>query len=261
MRMIYRINALLIYLFLYSPILILILFSFNNSQYTVAWQGFSIRWYNQLFHNPIIWEKCLNSLVIAVVTTMISTIIGTSAALALERYQFVGRSLYAAVLYLPIIVPDIVLAIALTLFYGLTHIPHGFATIIHGHVVLTIPFVAIVVRARLRGFDRSLEEAAADLGANEWATFRHVTLPLISPGILGGALLAFSLSIDDFIITFFTKGVGVDTLPIQIYSMQRKFGVTPEINAVSSLLLFNSIIFVLLSLTLTATQIKKGEKK
>ena len=250
MRMIYRLNALFIYLFLYAPIIILILFSFNNSQYTVAWEGFSLGWYNQLFHNPTIWGKCLNSLVIAVVTTVISTIIGTSAALVLERYQFVGRSLYAAVLYLPIIVPDIVLAIALSLFYGLTHIPRGFVTIILGHVVLTIPFVAIIVRTRLRGFDRSLEEAAADLGANEWATFFYVTLPLIIPGILGGALLAFSLSIDDFIITFFTKGVGVDTLPIQIYSMQKKFGVTPEINAVSSLLLFNSIMLVLLSLTL-----------
>ena len=250
MRIIYRLNAFFIYLFLYAPILILILFSFNNSQYTVAWEGFSLQWYDQLFHNPAIWEKCLNSLVVALATTVISTILGTTAVLALERYKFVGQSLYAAVLYLPIIVPDIVLAIALSLFYGLTHIPRGFATIIFGHVVLTIPFVAIVVRARLRGFDRNLEEASADLGANEWATLRYVTLPLIAPGILGGALLAFSLSIDDFIITFFTKGIGVDTLPIQIYSMQKKFGVTPEINAVSSLLLFNSILFVLLSLTL-----------
>lgn len=249
-RSLFRFNALFVYFFLYSPILILILFSFNNSRYTVAWQGFSFQWYGQLFHNSELWGKCLNSLIIGLVSTFLATVLGTSAALLMERYRFPGRSLYTAMLYLPIIVPDIILAISLSLFYGLIHLPRGFVTIIVGHVVLTIPFVTIVVRARLRGFDRRLEEAAADLGANEWETFRHITLPLIFPGILGGALLAFTLSLDDFVLTFFTKGVGVDTLPIQIYSMHRKFGMTPEINAISSLLLVNSVLFVLLSLRL-----------
>ncbi len=250
LRSVFRINALFIYFFLYAPILVLLIFSFNDSRYTVSWQGFSLRWYGALFQNSILWERCLNSLIIGLVATLIATVLGTSAALLLERHRFPGRGAYMAAVYLPIIMPDIILAISLSLFYGLVHLPRGFATIIIGHVVLTLPFVTIVVRARLRGFDRQLEEAAADLGANEWATFRRVTLPLIAPGILGGALLAFTLSLDDFVLTFFTKGVGVDTLPVLIYSMQRKFGVTPEVNAISSLLLLNSTLFVLLSLRL-----------
>jgi spermidine/putrescine transport system permease protein len=229
------------YIFLYFPIVILVVFSFNASRYASGvWRGFSLEWYANLFSNEAIGVALKNTLVVAGVSTFVSTVFGTMVALAMERYRFWGKLAFDALLYLPIIIPDIAMAVMLLLFFVLGRARLSLVTIIVS---------AVVVRARLAYFDISLEEAAQDLYANEWQTFRRVTLPLIMPGILGGALLAFTLSIDDFVITFFTSGPGSTTLPLRIYSMV-KLGVTPEINALSSVMLLVSMGLVLLSFLL-----------
>jgi spermidine/putrescine transport system permease protein len=238
------------YLFLYLPILILVIYSFNASRYASgAWRGFSLEWYTSLFSDEAIGEALKNTLIVAGASTLISTVFGTMVALGMERHKFRGKLAFDALLYLPIIIPDIAMAVMLLLFFVLGHARLGIVTIVISHVAFNISFVAVVVRARLAYFDISLEEAAQDLYANEWQTFRRVTLPLIMPGILGGALLAFTLSIDDFVITFFTSGPGSTTLPLRIYSMV-KLGVTPEINALSSIMLVASMGLVMLSLLL-----------
>ena len=237
------------YLFLYFPIVILVIFSFNASRYAAAWRGFTLDWYTSLFADEAIGAALQKSLIVAGASTLISTVFGTMVALAMERYNFRGKLAFDALLYLPIIIPDIAMAVMLLLFFVLSHARLGLITIIISHVAFNISFVAVVVRARLAYFDITLEEAAQDLYANAWQTFRRVTLPLIMPGILGGALLAFTLSIDDFVITFFTAGPGSTTLPLRIYSMV-KLGVTPEINALSSMMLVASMFLVMLSLLL-----------
>lgn len=237
------------YIFLYTPIIILVVFSFNSSRFVTSWEGFSFRWYGELFRNEAMVIALKNSLIVAVVSTLISTVIGTMVALVMERHSFPGKLAFDALLYLPVIIPDIAMAVMLLLFFVLIQFRLSLITIMISHIAFMISFVAIVVRARLVGFDRSLEEAAQDLGANELQTFRYVTLPLLMPGILAGALLAFTLSLDDFVITFFTAGVGSTTLPLRIYSMV-KLGITPEINAVSTLLLAASMVLVLASLLL-----------
>lgn len=237
------------YVFLYLPIVILIIFSFNASRYSGAWRGFTLEWYRSLFSNEALGVALKNSLIVAGSSTLISTIFGTMVALAMERYRFRGRTALDAVLYLPIIIPDISMAVMLLLFFVLAQFQLGLITIIISHVAFDISFVAVVVRARLAFFDMTLEEAAQDLYADGWQTFRRITLPLIMPGILGGALLAFTLSIDDFVITFFTAGPGSTTLPLRIYSMV-KLGVTPEINALSSMMILFSMILVSVSLIL-----------
>jgi spermidine/putrescine transport system permease protein len=235
------------YVFLYAPIVILVVFSFNASRFVTTWEGFSFRWYGELFNNAAMATALKNSLIVAVASTLISVVFGTMVALAMERHQFWGKLGFDALLYLPIIIPDIAMAVMLLLFFVMASITLSLVTVIISHVAFNISFVAVVVRARLVGFDRSLEEAAQDLGANELRTFWHVTLPLLMPAILGGALLAFTLSLDDFVITFFTAGVGSTTLPLRIYSMV-KLGITPEINAISTLMLLASMFLVLLSL-------------
>ena len=243
-------HAVMGYLFLYLPIVILVVYSFNASRYASgAWRGFSLEWYTSLFSNEAIGVALKNTLIVAGVSTLISTVFGTMVALGMERHKFRGKLAFDALLYLPIIIPDIAMAVMLLLFFVLCHARLGIVTIVISHVAFNISFVAVVVRARLAYFDISLEEAAQDLYANEWQTFRRVTLPLIMPGILGGALLAFTLSIDDFVITFFTSGPGSTTLPLRIYSMV-KLGVTPEINALSSIMLVASMGLVMLSLLL-----------
>jgi spermidine/putrescine transport system permease protein len=245
-----NLHGLMSYIFLYAPILILVVFSFNASRFaSAAWRGFTLDWYVQLFQNEAIGSALRNSLIISLSSTIISTIFGTMVALAMERYTFRGKLAFDALLYLPIIIPDIAMAVMLLLFFVLARIPLGRTTIIISHIAFNISFVAIVVRARLAQFDRTLEEAAQDLYADHWQTFRRVTLPLLMPGILGGALLAFTLSLDDFVITFFTAGPGATTLPLRIYSMV-KLGVTPEINALSAVMILVSIVLVFLSLFL-----------
>ena len=247
MKRLLEFDVLFVFAFLYAPIFTVVVFSFNTTSQTAAWTGFTLNWYVKLFRNQDLWDACLISVVVAGAATLIATAIGTLTALAVERYRFWLTLLFSRILYLPIIIPDIVMAIALLTFYNQIRLPLGIVSIVIAHVAFNISYVAIVVMARLKGFDRSLEEAALDLGANRWTTFWRVTFPLILPGIISGALLAFTLSIDDFVITFFTAGVGYTTLPVKIYSML-KFGITPEINAISTLLLLNSTVLVLLSL-------------
>jgi len=235
----------LVYIFLYAPIVILVIFSFNSSRYSI-WENFSLQWYRSLFHNELILRALRNSLIVAVSATIFSTIAGTFAALGMQRFEFRAKKSLDALFYLPVIIPEIVMAASLVIFFGFIHMTLGMMTIILAHVAFCVSYVVIVVRARLEGFDRTLEEAAMDLGANEIQTFFRITLPLIFPGILSGALLAFTLSIDDYIITSFVAGVGSTTLPLQIYSMV-KTKVTPEINAVSTLLLIPTILLIVVS--------------
>jgi spermidine/putrescine transport system permease protein len=242
-------HSVLSYIFLYAPILILIVYSFNASRLAFVWKGFTLEWYVRLFNNPAIGAALKNSLIVATTSAGISTVFGTMVALAMERYEFWGKLPFDALLYLPIIIPDIAMAVMLLLFFVLVHFPLGLYTIIISHIAFNISFVAVVVRARLAQFDLTVEEAAYDLYANNWQTFRRVTLPLLMPGIMGGGLLAFTLSLDDFVITFFTAGPGATTLPLRIYSMV-KLGVTPEINALSSVMIMVSMLLVFISFLL-----------
>jgi spermidine/putrescine transport system permease protein len=235
----------IVYLFLYAPILILIIFSFNRSHYAI-WEGFTLNWYRILFDDDLVLRSLKNSLIVAITATLVSTIMGTLAALGMQRFHFRAKQSVEGIFYLPVVVPEIVMAASLVIFFGFIRFTLGMTTVILAHIAFCVSYVIIVVRARLEGFDRTLEEAAMDLGANEFQTFFKVTLPLIAPGIMSGALLAFTLSIDDYIITSFVSGVGSTTLPLQIYSMV-KTRVTPEINAVSTLLLIPTILLVVIA--------------
>ena len=238
-----------IFLFLYLPILILVIYSFNANAVVGVWTGVSTRWYAELLHDRALIASFRVSIWVAVWSTLISTVLGTLGAMALERFRFRGKLTFDATMYLPIIIPDIVMALSTLLFFVLVAVPLSRYTILVAHVAFNISFVTVVVRGRLAEMDRGLEEAAADLGANAWTTFRRVTLPLLTPGIVSPALLAFTLSLDDFVITFFVAGPGSTTLPVRVYSMI-KFGVTPEVNAISTLMLLGSTVLVVLSLWL-----------
>lgn len=241
-----KLHTILVFAFLYAPILVLIIFSFNAGKQTAVWDGFTFAWYTKLFKNELIWSSVKNSLIIAGITTAAATIIGTAAALALARYKFAGDQWLKNLLYLPIIIPEIVMGAALVTFFGVIQFKLSIWTVILAHLAFSVPYVALVVRARLTGWDGSMEEAAQDLGATPLETFFRVTLPLLMPGILSSALLVFTISIDDYVITSFVAGVGSTTLPIQIYSML-KVNVTPEVNAVCTVLLVFTIILIVLS--------------
>lgn len=236
-----------IFLFLYLPIVILIAYSFNENRFVSVWTGFSTHWYAEVFKDDAVRNAFRVSLWLAVWSTVISTIIGTLTAIAMERFKFWGKITYDAILYLPIIIPDIVMALSTLLFFVLFGVSLSRYTILIAHIAFNIAFVAIVVRARLADMDETLEEAASDLGANPWQTFWRVTFPLLMPGIIAGALLAFTLSLDDFVITFFMAGPGSTTLPVLIFSKIR-FGISPEINAISTLMFLGSTVLVMLSL-------------
>ncbi|MGH3087707.1 MAG: ABC transporter permease [Rubrobacteraceae bacterium] len=233
----------LVYLFLYAPIAVLIFFSFNAERSTQNWEGFSFRWYGELVRDQSVLDALYNSLIVGVSATAISTVIGTFAAMALARNRFRGKTAADSTIYAATVMPEIVVGVSLLAFFVSIQLQLGLTTIIIAHVAFTISFVTIVVRARLAGMDGSLEEAAMDLGANPATTFLKVTLPVILPGVMAGALLAFTLSFDDFVITFFTAGVGSSTLPLKIYSMI-KFGVSPVINALSTVILIVTITLI-----------------
>lgn len=231
----------LVFAFLYIPIAVLVALSFNEGGLPTVWSGFSLRWYRSLVHNDEILSAALNTLIVALVSTTIATLLGTLLALGVELRRRRGRAL-EALIFAPMIIPDIVLAIALLSFFSMLDVTMGLHTIVLAHVVFNLAFVCSVVRARLKSFDWSITEASTDLGASALTTFRRVTLPVILPAVLAGALLAFTLSVDEFIIAFFTAGAGRSstTLPMQIYSMIR-FGVTPEINALATILMAVSV--------------------
>lgn len=249
-------HSALMYIFLYAPIVILVLYSYNAATFGATWEGFTFHWYSTLLHDRRLVQAFTNSLYVATVSTVISTIIGTMTAMAMERYSFRGRTAFDGLLYLPIVIPEIVMAVSLLVFFAFSfdllngllgvRLRFSLTTVIIAHVAFNISFVAVVVRASLKGFDRRLEEAAHDLGANAWQTFRRITFPLILPGILGGALLAFTISLDDFIISFFTTGPGGTLLPIEVYGRVKR-AITPTINAVSTVMLLISMLLVLSS--------------
>ena len=251
-------NAWFVFAFLYLPIAVLVVFSFNNSARVNIWRGFSVRWYGEALGNAQVISALRVSLVVAISSTIVSTILGTAVALALDRYRFRGRRALDGTVYLPIVIPDITMAVMLLVFFAEAfklidivgpRLTLGVTTVALSHIAFNISFVAIVVRARLDLFDRTLEEAARDLYATPWRTFRRVTLPLIAPGIAAGALLALTLSLDDVVISAFTAGPGATTLPVYVFSSIRR-GVTPELNAISTLMLAASITLVVASLAL-----------
>ena len=239
----------IVYLFLYAPILILVLFSFNESKLNAVWTGFSLKWYKSLFANESILTALKNTLIIAVTSTILSVMLGTVTAVGMYRYKFRGKGLLDAILFIPIVIPEIVMGIAMLSFFSMVqdtlNFEMGLITLIIAHVTFSVSYVVTVVRSRLDGFDKHLEEAAMDLGATPLQTFFKVTLPVIMPGIVSGGLLAFTLSLDDVIISFFVAGAESTTLPLKVLSMV-KFGVTPEINALSTIMLLITVIMVVL---------------
>ncbi len=238
-----KLHLVLFYTFLYVPILVLMALSFNRAGLPTVWTGFSLEWYGKLFTADPILSAARNTLIVASISTVLATIIGTLLAVGVETRR--NSSVLDAVLFAPMIIPDIVLAIALLSFFTLLNMTLGLHSIILSHVVFNIAFVVAVVRTRMRNFDHSILEASADLGASEFTTFRRILLPAIAPGVIAGALLSFTLSVDEFIIAFFTAGAGQSstTLPMQIYAMIR-FGVTPEINAMATIVMFVSFTLV-----------------
>lgn len=230
--------------FLYMPIIVLIVLSFNASGLPTAWGGFSLKWYGELFASEQIRQTFVNTLIIASASTVVATTLGTMLALGIER--FTRSSVMESLAFAPLIIPDIVMGIAALSIFSLAGFSLGLGTITIAHITFNIAFVAAIVRTRLRDFDRSLEEASRDLGAGAFETFLRITLPIITPGVIAGALVAFTLSLDEFVIAFFTSGL-TTTFPIQIYSMIR-FGVTPEINAAATILVTFSVTVVLVAL-------------
>ncbi len=247
------------FLFLYFPLATLVAFSFNSYKRAFIWKGFSLKWYEKALNNQSLHEALMNSLQVAAVSTVASTALGAMLGLALYRYRFPFKGTYEGIAHLPIVIPEICMAVAMVVFFWSVGIELSLGTVMVSHIAFTIPFVAVVVRARMAGFDTSLEEASRDLGASEWQTFWYVTFPYMIPGLVAGALMAFVLSLDDFVITFFTAGVGDNTFPVKIYSMLR-FSVTPEVNAASTVL-----IVITLSLTLIAMIVqlrwRKGKRE
>jgi spermidine/putrescine transport system permease protein len=242
----------LVLVFLYLPILILVANSFNPARFSSRWEGFSLVWYAKLFESPEIWQAVKNTLLIAVSVTAVSVVLGTLAAYALHRF---GASrlqrVHYTLIYQPLVVPEILMGISLLMAFVAVGVPLGLFTIFLAHVTFCVSFVAMTVLGRLQDFDFSVIEAARDLGASPWQSTRRVLIPMLMPGIVAGALLAFTLSVDDFVITFFVAGPGSTTLPLRIYSMI-KYGAPPLINALSTLLLVVTLAAVLLSQRLVA---------
>jgi len=240
------------YAFLYIPLVIVVVYSFNDSRLNAEWVGFTLDWYDKLFHNEEMLTAAANSLFIALVASAVSTVLGTMAGMAMYRYK---TRLLPVLVLTPIAIPEILMGVSLLIFFVMVNFTLGIFSVALAHIAFCIGFVAIVVRARLSGMDESLTEAARDCGASPWQTFRYVTLPLIMPGVIAGALMAFTLSIDDFVITFFTAGAGTVTLPLQIYSMI-KIAVTPEVNAVSTLLMLLTLALIIIASRLTPTLLR-----
>jgi spermidine/putrescine transport system permease protein len=251
-----------IFVVLYVPILTLMAFSFNTDKRGVVWRGFTLDNYVKAWNNVDLQQAMLNSLMIGFIATIISTVIGAMVGLLLWRFRFPGKSAYEGFMALPIVIPEICMGVSLLLFFVKTGMMEGvvnmpwplnLANIIIAHVAFCFPFVAVVIRSRLVGFNRQLEEASKDLGASEWQTFWSIIVPFMMPGIVAGALLAFTLSLDDFVITFFTSGPETVTFPVKVYSLVRR-GVSPEINAASSVLIVITIIATIFAMRLQAPE-------
>jgi len=254
-----RLTFFCVLVFLYAPILTLVAFSFNDSRRNIVWRGFTLDYYERAIGNESLLLAFGNSLTIALISTLASVVLGAMAALLLWRFRFPGRAAWEGVVALPIVIPEICLGVAMLVFFARSGWPTGLAwpfnlgNIIIAHISFSFPFVAMVVRARLAGFNRELEEAARDLGAGEWQMTRDVLIPHMRPGLVAGGLLAFTLSLDDFVITFFTSGPDTVTFPVKVYSMIR-FSVTPEVNAASTVLIVLTVALTGLAMWLQTRQ-------
>lgn len=236
----------LVLVFLYLPIGVLVVYSFNSSRLNIVWEGFTLKWYAALWDNGPLLGALQNSLVVAAVTTAVSLVIGTVGAWLLYRYQFAGHRLIHALVSTPIIMPEIIIGISLLSFFSTIAMPLGFTTVIIAHVTFCFPFVLIAVQARLQGLDPALEEAALDLGASPLRAFWHVILPSLRPALIAGGLMAFTLSLDELVVTFFTASARSATLPLRIYGMA-KIGLNPMLNALSTILVAVTVAAILFS--------------
>ncbi len=260
-------NGWLVYFFFYAPILLLVVFSFSDSRNVGTWGGWTLEWYAEFAESRNARSALSTSVQVALVSTVVSVVLGTMSALALERFEFRGKHVFDALLYLPIIIPDVTMAVMLLLFFSQffdllgslfgIELAKGVGSITLSHIAFSISFVSVVVRARLAGMDSKMEEAALDLYATRWQAFRYVTMPQILPGIAGGGLLAMTLSLDDVVITQFVTGPGGTTLPVYVFGLIRK-GVTPLINAISVVMLVASMLLVVLSLLLERSRSSTG---
>lgn len=246
LRYISNMHAALVFLFLYLPIIVVVAFSFNASKVNVVFTHFTFDWYGKILDNERLIIALKNTLIIAACSTVIAVAVGTLGAIGLHKYKFRGKVLIDILMYIPVVIPEIILGIALLAIFSIMSLPLGILTLIIAHATFCIPFVVFTVRARLNGFDPSIEEAAMDLGANRLRTLFEILLPSIMPGVMSGALLSITLSMDDVIISFFTTGPQSTTLPMQIYSMVRS-GISPDVNALSTLILIGTIIVVVLT--------------
>ena len=238
--------ACLIYTFLYLPILIVIVFSFNTSRRNITFDGFTFEWYAKMLQNRQLMHAFYNTLIVAAVSTAISVVIGTMCAVGLYKLESRLKDLISDSLYIPIVIPEIVMGIGLLVFFSTIQLPTGMITLIISHVTFSMPFVVVTVRSRIAGFDKSIEEAAKDLGANEFHTFMRVTLPMIAPGVISGGMLALTMSLDDVVVSYFTAGPESTTLPLEILGMVKK-GVSPDVNALSALMIVGTIIIMIFS--------------
>lgn len=236
----------MVYGFLYLPIVVLIVFSFNASKYSTNWKGFTFKWYVRVVENNLLFDSLINSLIVAVFASVIATAIGTVAAVAFHRYRWPGRKALYTLLTVVMMSPDIVMGISLLMLFILVHMETGFTTLLLSHVTFCLPVVVITIYARISGFDPNIVEAAKDLGATEYQAFRHVILPMLLPAVISGWLLSFTLSLDDVIVSFFVTGPGFEILPLKLYSMVR-LGVKPEVNALSTLLFVFTLVSVFIS--------------
>ena len=253
-----NISLVLVLIFLFLPILVLIIFSFNTSRLNIVFDGFTIKWYKELFHNPMLLQALGNTLLVAIISTLISTVIGTISSYGLKKYNFKGKKIINELLYIPVIIPEIVLGISLLCIYSFMKLQLGMFSLILSHIAFSIPFVMINVNSAIDAMNPNTEEAASDLGASRLKTFLYVVIPSLIPGILSGAELAFTLSLDDVVISYFTAGPDSNTLPLQIFSMI-KSGITPDINALITILLMIIFILLFVSMSISLRKIKREE--
>jgi spermidine/putrescine transport system permease protein len=235
-----------VYLFLYVPIVVLVVYSFNNTKYSTNWQGFTLSWYGKLLTDGPLMEAFANSLIIAISSSTIATILGTLAAFAIYRYRFIGRKISFSFIYVSMMSPDIVMGISLLMFFIIVGMTIGAPTLLLAHITFCLPFVVVTVFSRISGFDSHIIDSAKDLGASELRMFRHVVMPMLMPAIIAGWLLSFTLSLDDVVVSFFTTGPSFEVLPLKIYSMVR-LGIKPEINALSAVMFVVSLVTVTLA--------------
>jgi spermidine/putrescine transport system permease protein len=236
----------LVMVFFYLPIVILVGYSFNSSRLNIVWESFTFRWYAAIFQDAVLVASLWNSLYVAVVTTVLAVVLGTGGAWLLFRYRFPGVRLLSTLVFIPMIIPEVIMGVSLLIFFVAMQLELGYTTIIISHVTFCFPFVMVAVQARLAGLDPALEEAAQDLGATPWQAFRKILVPYLAPAIVSGALMSFTLSLDELIVTYFTASAGTRTLPLEIFGRVKK-GLDPTLNAISTVFILSTVMLVVVT--------------